>query len=121
MRLSGLLCLYKAATGGRAVSGAIGDRGFVGRKVAVPDRRQREVYYAGNVQGVGFRYTARCAAAGLDVTGFVRNLPDGRVHLVVEGPPRDRRPAGCGEGRNGVLYSGDKRDRARGDRPLPIV
>ena len=53
----------------------------------MPEQRQREVYYAGNVQGVGFRYTVRCAAAGLDVTGFVRNLPDGRVHLVAEGPP----------------------------------
>ena len=52
-----------------------------------PDRRQREIYYAGNVQGVGFRYTARSLAARLDVTGFVRNLPDGQVHLVIEGPP----------------------------------
>ena len=42
-------------------------------------------YYAGRVQGIGFRYTARSLAAGFDVTGFVRNLPDGRVHLVVEG------------------------------------
>jgi acylphosphatase len=49
------------------------------------DRQQREVYYLGSVQGVGFRYTARSLAAGFDVTGFVRNLPDGRVHLVVEG------------------------------------
>ncbi len=39
----------------------------------------------GRVQGIGFRYTARSLAAGFDVTGFVRNLPDGRVHLVVEG------------------------------------
>ena len=48
-------------------------------------RQQREVYYAGRVQGVGFRYTVRALAVGFDVTGFVRNLPDGRVHLVVEG------------------------------------
>jgi acylphosphatase len=48
-------------------------------------RQQREVYYAGRVQGVGFRFTVRSLAAGFDVTGFVRNLPDGRVHLVVEG------------------------------------
>jgi acylphosphatase len=57
--------------------------------VSQPDCRQREIYYAGNVQGVGFRYTARSLAAGLNVTGFVRNLPDGRVHLVVEGPSGD--------------------------------
>jgi len=43
------------------------------------------VYYAGHVQGVGFRYTAASIARGYDVAGFVRNLPDGRVELVVEG------------------------------------
>jgi acylphosphatase len=53
--------------------------------VALSDRQQREVYYAGMVQGVGFRYTVRSLAARCDVTGYVRNLPDGRVHLVVEG------------------------------------
>ena len=47
---------------------------------------RREVVYAGRVQGVGFRYTARQLADGCDVTGFVRNLADGRVQLVVEGP-----------------------------------
>jgi acylphosphatase len=47
--------------------------------------QQREVYYAGRVQGVGFRYTVRSLATQFDVKGFVRNLPDGRVHLVVEG------------------------------------
>jgi acylphosphatase len=49
------------------------------------DRQQREVFYAGRVQGVGFRYTVRSLAGRFDVTGFVRNLPDGRVQLVVEG------------------------------------
>ena len=49
------------------------------------DRKQREVYYAGSVQGVGFRYTVRSLAGRFEVTGFVRNLPDGRVHLVAEG------------------------------------
>ncbi len=39
------------------------------------------------VQGVGFRYAAVRAAADLDVTGFVRNLSDGRVELVAEGDP----------------------------------
>ena len=38
---------------------------------------QREIHYAGRVQGVGFRYTVRSVAAQFDVTGFVRNLPDG--------------------------------------------
>jgi acylphosphatase len=44
-----------------------------------------ETHFRGNVQGVGFRYTAIRIAAGFDVTGYVRNLPDGRVHLVAEG------------------------------------
>jgi acylphosphatase len=47
--------------------------------------QQREIYYSGRVQGVGFRYTARALAARYRVTGFVQNLPDGRVRLVVEG------------------------------------
>lgn len=46
---------------------------------------RREIYYRGNVQGVGFRYTVRQLAAGMSVSGYVRNLADGRVHLVVEG------------------------------------
>jgi acylphosphatase len=41
--------------------------------------------YSGRVQGVGFRYTVRSVALGFDVTGTVRNLPDGRVELVAEG------------------------------------
>jgi acylphosphatase len=44
------------------------------------------IFYSGHVQGVGFRYTARSVAAGFEVTGTVRNLPDGRVELVAEGP-----------------------------------
>jgi len=44
------------------------------------------MYFAGRVQGVGFRYTTRNIAARLPVTGFVQNLPDGRVLLVAEGP-----------------------------------
>ena len=43
------------------------------------------VIYQGHVQGVGFRMTARRVAAGFQVTGYVRNLPDGRVELVAEG------------------------------------
>jgi len=43
------------------------------------------VIYTGRVQGVGFRYTARRVAAGFEVTGVVRNLPNGRVELIAEG------------------------------------
>jgi acylphosphatase len=40
---------------------------------------------SGRVQGVGFRYFAGDAALREGVTGFVRNLPDGRVEVVAEG------------------------------------
>jgi len=41
--------------------------------------------YSGRVQGIGFRYTAKTVATGFEVTGVVRNLPDGRVELMAEG------------------------------------
>ena len=50
---------------------------------------RKEVYYSGHVQGVGFRYTTRQIARDFDVTGFVENLPDGRVYLVVEAEPAE--------------------------------
>ena len=46
---------------------------------------RREIYYSGHVQGVGFRYTTRNIAQRYGVTGEVRNLPDGRVRLILEG------------------------------------
>jgi acylphosphatase len=48
---------------------------------------RKRVLYRGQVQGVGFRATAHSIAAGHAVGGFVRNLPDGRVELVLEGEP----------------------------------
>ena len=44
------------------------------------------VYYSGRVQGVGFRYTAEGLALKLRLTGWVKNLPDGRVEMICEGP-----------------------------------
>ena len=43
------------------------------------------VFFAGRVQGVGFRYTVMQIAAEFDVAGYVRNLADGRVQLEAEG------------------------------------
>lgn len=43
------------------------------------------MHYEGRVQGVGFRYATRRLAQEYDVSGSVRNLPDGRVELVVTG------------------------------------
>jgi acylphosphatase len=50
---------------------------------------RREVFYSGRVQGVGFRYTTLSIARRFAATGFVENLPDGRVHLVAEGEPSE--------------------------------
>jgi acylphosphatase len=44
------------------------------------------VIYAGSVQGIGFRYTAREYARRFEVTGWVKNLDDGDVEMLVEGP-----------------------------------
>lgn len=41
----------------------------------------KQVLYAGRVQGVGFRYSTKQIASGYEVTGSVKNLPDGRVQL----------------------------------------
>jgi acylphosphatase len=40
----------------------------------------------GRVQGVGFRWWTRCRARELALSGEARNLPDGRVAVVAEGP-----------------------------------
>lgn len=47
------------------------------------------VYFAGGVQGVGFRYNTASIARRYEVAGYVRNCPDGRVELVAEGSPRE--------------------------------
>ena len=50
---------------------------------------RRTVLFAGSVQGVGFRYTTERVARRLPVSGYVRNLPDGRVEVVAEGSGGD--------------------------------
>ena len=48
-------------------------------------RVARRLVISGRVQGVGFRHFTREAAVREAVTGWVRNLPDGRVEAYVEG------------------------------------
>lgn len=51
----------------------------------MPDVHHETVFFTGHVQGVGFRYATRQVAKEFEVTGFVSNLADGRVHLEAEG------------------------------------
>ncbi|MCM8773979.1 MAG: acylphosphatase [Candidatus Omnitrophica bacterium] len=47
------------------------------------------IFFSGNVQGVGFRYTARYLANKYNLKGWVKNLFDGRVELLVQGERED--------------------------------
>ncbi|MGH9032569.1 MAG: acylphosphatase [Acidimicrobiia bacterium] len=64
------------------------------------ERVRRRVLVAGRVQGVWFRESARDQATAVGVEGWVRNLGDGRVELVLEGPEAavDRMVAWCRAG-----------------------
>src|SRR5439155_24814907 len=46
----------------------------------------RRFVIQGEVQGVGYRFFAQRAAARHHIVGYIRNLPDGRVEALVEGP-----------------------------------
>ena len=48
-------------------------------------RVSRRFVISGKVQGVGFRWFTQDAASREGVTGWVRNLPDGRVEALLEG------------------------------------
>ena len=45
----------------------------------------KQVFFEGRVQGVGFRFTVKQIAKEFDVSGWVKNLPDGRVELRTQG------------------------------------
>ncbi len=51
--------------------------------------KRAHIIYSGQVQGVGFRYTAQDIAMSLGITGWVKNLEDGRVEIVAEAKEED--------------------------------
>nr|MBU1327798.1 acylphosphatase [Candidatus Omnitrophota bacterium] len=51
--------------------------------------KRAHILYSGQVQGVGFRYTAQDIAMGLGLTGWVKNLENGRVEIIAEGKEKD--------------------------------
>lgn len=54
--------------------------------VAPSEFKRLHLLVEGRVQGIGFRFTTVEISSGFPVTGFVRNLPDGDVEIVAEGP-----------------------------------
>lgn len=48
--------------------------------------RRLQLHFVGEVQGVGFRWTARKVATDLGLSGWVRNEPDGSVSMELQGP-----------------------------------
>ncbi len=49
----------------------------------------KKIFVSGKVQGVGYRKSCFHAAIRLKLRGWVRNLPDGRVEILVSGPDSD--------------------------------
>jgi len=70
---------------------------------------------SGHVQGVGFRYFVRELALRAGLAGSARNLPDGRVEVVLEGADDDVRAAVAalsGPDAPGTVTAVDARDEA---------
>ena len=77
------------------------------------DRTRVHVFVMGDVQGLGFRQAIADKANEQGVTGWVKNLSDGRVEAVLEGP-RDEvyRVVGlCRAGPKGAKVNGVQVDR----------
>jgi acylphosphatase len=81
----------------------------------------RQVFYSGRVQGVGFRYTVKRIAGGFEVTGWVRNLPDGRVELQAMSEDADELTAFLQDIRDSSLGGNIKSAEERGIAPLAGV
>jgi acylphosphatase len=83
------------------------------------------VLVSGDVRGVGFRWFCREQAMGAGVTGFVRNLTDGRVEAAFEGEPAavDAMVVWCHQGSSWArVTSVEVADQApRGDEHFEIT
>ncbi|KKQ77040.1 MAG: acylphosphatase, acylphosphatase [Parcubacteria group bacterium GW2011_GWC1_38_6] len=49
------------------------------------EKTRADIFVAGRVQGVAFRHSARIKAKKLGITGWIKNLNDGRVEAILEG------------------------------------
>ncbi len=78
------------------------------------------LYYSGHVQGVGFRYAASQIAREFEVTGYVRNLTDGRVQIELEGRPGEL--SGYAEALEERMHGYIRKvERATGRRPAAFT
>lgn len=72
------------------------------------NRMAKRWFVRGRVQGVGYRYFAQHAADGLGLTGYARNLDDGRVEVYAVGPREQLSQLA------GLLYHGPRWSDVRG-------
>ena len=49
----------------------------------------KKIIFSGRVQGVGFRYTALRIAGQYEITGYIKNLPNGSVEMFAQGQTRE--------------------------------
>ena len=70
----------------------------------MPEHARVHIFVSGVVQGVGFRFFTQRAASHYGLSGYVRNLPDGRVEIEAEGES-NLLLAFCDEVRRGPRWS----------------
>ena len=77
------------------------------------------IFFEGNVQGVGFRWTVKRIATGFDVVGWVRNLPDGRVELLASGEDAEVRAFVVAIGESELRAHIRRQSESAADKPTP--
>lgn len=95
-------------------------------RTGVSDEVRKHLLLSGRVQGVWFRGSTRSEAERIGgLKGFVRNLDDGRVECVVQGPPEkvDALVDWCHKGPDGARVDGAQvvdEDPVPGERPFRV-
>jgi acylphosphatase len=77
------------------------------------------IFFEGNVQGVGFRWTVKRIAKGFEVVGWVRNLSDGRVELLASGDEAEVRAFVAAIGESELRAHIRRQTESAADEPAP--
>jgi acylphosphatase len=77
------------------------------------------IFFEGNVQGVGFRWTVKRIAKGFEVVGWVRNLSDGRVELLASGEEAEVRGFVAAIGESELRAHIRRQSESAADEPAP--